>query len=199
MDEFRDLIKQENLLRGAIKNFDAKEESFILKALELAKEAHNGQKRDEGDPYIIHPIRAAYTLINNLGVSDCNLICACLLHDVVEDTAVLLEEIERDFGERVADLVGFVTRGKEETKRDKFEKTIRASQEVKMVKVCDWLDNLRSCVYRTDRGERWQRHLQEDKEMYLPLAENIGDQWLIKEMNKAYKAVLKINGENYEK
>jgi hypothetical protein len=87
-----------------------------------------------------------------------------------------------------------MTRDKEkETKRQKYEKIIHKSQEIKMIKACDWLDNLRSCVYRTDRGERWQRHIKEDKEMYLPLAELIGNKWLIAEMTKAYKEVLRIN------
>jgi GTP pyrophosphokinase len=197
MNKFRDLTIQEGLLKEAIRNFNTEGRACILRALELAKEAHNGQKRDEGDPYIIHPIRVANTLIYNLGIIDCDMVSAGLLHDVVEDTEVPLEEIQKRFGERVAEFVEFMTRDKEkETKKEKYDKIILESQELKVIKACDWLDNLRSCVYRVDRGERWQRHLREDEEMYLPLAKIVGDKWLIAEMIKAHGEVLRVNARN---
>lgn len=195
MSDFRDLELQENKLRDGIRSFIVLEQErlIIISALELAKKAHEGQKRDEGDPYIIHPIRIANTLIYDLKVIDADIIIAGLLHDVVEDTYVPLDEIKEEFGGSVAYFVRALTRDKaRETKREKFEKTINGMEEVKLLKACDWLDNLQSFVYRTDRGERWQRHLVEAKEMYIPLARATNNQWLLQEMKKAYDSVLRL-------
>lgn len=190
MIDFRNFALQEERLMAGIKKFEPSEQNYIKDALELAKQAHQGQKRDEGDPYIIHPVRVANTLIYDLRVSDFEMIIAALLHDVVEDAEVPVEEIRQKFGEKAARLVEALTRKKEkETKREKFEKTIIGPEDALLIKACDWLDNLRSLEFRTDRGERWRRHLNEAKEMYIPLAKAIGDKWLIEEMEKAYKKV----------
>ena len=187
MNDFQNLKTQEEKLRRDIKD------KAILNALNLAKEAHKGQKRDEGDPYIIHPIRIGNILTYDLGIKDKDILIAGLLHDVIEDTSVTTEEIERKFGKKVSDMVSSLTRNKDkETKKEKFEKTLYASEEIRLLKACDWLDNLRSFVYRTDRGERWQRHLKEAQEMYIPLAKATGNKWLITEMEKAYSKVLRI-------
>ncbi len=178
-------------MNNSIKTFAVGEQGRLSDALTLAKRAHQGQKRDEGDPYVIHPIRIANMLISDLKVTDGNIIIAALLHDVVEDTGITLEEIKEKFGEEVGELVHLLTRDKEkETKKEKFEKTLRGSAEDKLLKACDYLDNLRSLLFRTDREERWQRHLREAEEMYIPMAEATRDEWLISEMKKAYRQAL---------
>ena len=192
MNDFQNLKLQEEKFRKALNNLDVEEKPAIVMALELAKKAHAGQNRDEGGQYIIHPIRVANTLIYNLGFRDRNIKIAGLLHDVVEDTNITLAKIEKSFGKNVSDLVATLTRDKEkETKKQTFEKMLQESLEKKILKTCDWLDNLRSFVYRTDRGERWQRHLQEAKEMYIPLARAAENKWLIAEMEKVYDKVLR--------
>ena len=193
MVNFRNLTLQERRLKSGMEKFNSRDKSLILEALEVTKRAHEGQKRDEGDPYIIHPIRVANTLIYDLDITDAEMIITGLLHDVVEDTGVLTQQIKEQFGSRVAGLTKALTRDKEkETKREKFEKTVKGPKEVRLIKTCDWLDNLRSFVYRTDRGERWQRHIKEAREMYIPLVEAVGNGWLMKEMKKAYEAVLRL-------
>lgn len=193
MIDFRDITIQEERLKNRLEKWNFQDRSRILTALELARRAHERQKRDEGDPYIIHPMRVTNTLIGDLNVTDSDMIIAGLLHDVVEDTDISLAEIRRKFGERVVKLVSALTRDKEkETKKDKFEKTVNGPEDVRLIKACDWLDNLRSFIYRTDRGERWQRHLKEAKEMYIPLAEATRDDRLVMEMKNAYEAVLRL-------
>jgi len=191
MNDFQNLKLQEEKLKNGIENLGIK--GNILDALDLAKKAHKEQRRDEGDPYIIHPIRIANMLMYDLGVRSADMVVAGLLHDVVEDTNVTLEEIEEKFGKKVADIILSLTRDKEkETKKEKFDKILKGQQEIKLLKACDWLDNLRSFIYRTDRGERWDRHLQEAKEMYIPLARATENKWLITEMEKAYDEVLRL-------
>ena len=85
MADFRNIAIQEERLRDGVRNFDSQTKSRILDALETAKNAHEGQKRDEGDPYVIHPIRIANTLIHDLNVSGAEIIVAGSPHDVVED------------------------------------------------------------------------------------------------------------------
>ena len=193
MTNFRDLKLHEERLKNGVKKFVPEEQERILNAFDLAEMVHRDQKRDEGDPYIIHPIRIANTLIYDLGISTGDMIIAGLLHDVVEDTNTTLNEITKKFSENVSRLVNALTRYKErETKKDKFKKTISGPEEIRLLKACDCLDNLRSFVYRTDRGERWQRHLQEAKDMYIPLARATGNEWLMTEMEKAYDEVLRL-------
>ncbi len=81
---------------------------LIVRAYELAREAHEGQKRASGEEYIIHPLNVAYIL------SDIHLdeaaISAALLHDVVEDTTFTIEEMQEKFGDEVALLIDGVTK-----------------------------------------------------------------------------------------
>ena len=76
---------------------------IIQKAYNYALEKHGTQLRKSGEPYIIHPTNVAYT-IAELGLDE-QTICAALLHDVVEDTEVTYEDIEREFGKEIADMV----------------------------------------------------------------------------------------------
>ena len=82
--------------------------SKIITAYEFAAKAHEGQTRSSGQPYIIHPLAVSYILLG-LGM-DTDTICAAMLHDVVEDTPVTLDEVKRKFGQDVAMLVDGVTK-----------------------------------------------------------------------------------------
>lgn len=81
---------------------------LVERAYLCAKEAHEGQKRKSGEEYIIHPVEVARILLG-LGITDSSMICAALLHDVVEDTTVTIDEIKEKFGPDVAELVMGVT------------------------------------------------------------------------------------------
>lgn len=83
----------------------------IVAAYQLAKEAHKGQKRKSGEPYIIHPIAVARIVAEEFELG-ANPIMAAFLHDVVEDTPYTLDDIRERFGDDVAFLVGVVTKQK---------------------------------------------------------------------------------------
>ncbi|WP_101846848.1 HD domain-containing protein [Halobacillus sp. Marseille-P3879] len=120
---------------------------MIEKASRFATMAHRGQKRKGStEDYVTHPIRVAETL-HEAGCS-MELICAGLLHDIVEDTPYELEDIEREFGIAVRDLVAIHTEDKTKTWYERKAHTITTVQtgnmEVKSLIVADKLDNLRS-------------------------------------------------------
>lgn len=121
---------------------------MIHKAIIFAACAHEGQKRKGSDiPYIVHPFEVAQ-ILTEAGVSE-HVICAGLLHDTVEDTNVVLEDIQNEFGNEVAELVGLMTEEKTLSWEQRKENAIQAvnttmSQNAKMLVCADKLSNLRS-------------------------------------------------------
>ena len=89
-------------------NYTGKEREMLLHAYDFAKEAHSNQKRASGEPYFIHPCAVAEILID-LGL-DAATIAAALLHDVIEDTEANEEDVRREFGDEVLELVSGVTK-----------------------------------------------------------------------------------------
>ncbi len=159
---------------------------LIEEAYDFAHEAHEGQNRATGEPYIVHPINAAMT------VADLNLdgtaIAAALLHDVVEDCGVSNEEISKRFGADVARLVEGVTKlsrlnllrpedaaWDDEVQADNLRKMFLAMAEdirVIVIKLADRLHNMRT-LYGLDRG-RQARIARETMDIYAPLANRLG-------------------------
>lgn len=120
---------------------------MIEQAERLAARAHDGQKRkNSAAPYIVHPQRVSEIL--SAGGGSEALICAGLLHDVVEDTEVTTEDIRKQFGDRVAELVTAHTENKSLPWQQRKQHTINVvrdgSMEIKSLIVADKLDNLRS-------------------------------------------------------
>ncbi|RDW21180.1 HD domain-containing protein [Oceanobacillus chungangensis] len=118
---------------------------MIEKAKAFAAKAHEGQVRKNSDvPYITHPIRVAERLQKS-GFSEA-LICAGYLHDVVEDTPIEIEDIEREFGKVVAKLVAAHTEDKSKSWQERKQHTIdtvkNTEKEIKYLIVADKLDNL---------------------------------------------------------
>jgi GTP diphosphokinase / guanosine-3',5'-bis(diphosphate) 3'-diphosphatase len=156
-------------------------ENLIQKAYLFSKASHGNQKRHSGDPYFSHPLEVAQILIS-LKLDQASIITA-LLHDVVEDTEVTLEEIEKDFGEEVARLVDGVTKlGKiesipsSERVAENFRKLALAMSEdirVLIVKLADRLHNMRTLFYMPSK-EKKLRKAQESLDIYAPLAGRIG-------------------------
>ncbi len=122
---------------------------LLLKALAFAAHKHKDQRRKdvEASPYINHPISLANILCNEGQVTDIAVICGALLHDTVEDTATSAEELEREFGKRVRDIVMDVTDDrslpKAERKLKQIEHAAHASKQAKLVKLADKISNLR--------------------------------------------------------
>jgi len=164
-----------NLVKGAKK----KDKELIKKAYEFAERAHEGQKRNSGEPYFSHPFETAKTLAK-FGM-DTPTIVAGLLHDVLEDTKVSEEEMKKEFGEDIVFLVNGVTKlgtlkyhGHErhvESLR-KFFVAMTNDLRVVIIKFADRLHNLRTLQFL--REDKRERIALESIEVYAPLADRLG-------------------------
>jgi guanosine-3',5'-bis(diphosphate) 3'-pyrophosphohydrolase len=165
-----------------IRTYDADADvALVQAAFDLAAEAHRLQRRDNGDPYIIHPLAVAEILAGYR--LDVGSIATALLHDVIEDTGISREEIARRFGADIAALVDGVTKltrlelQSDRTKQaENFRKLVLAlSRDIRvlLVKLADRLHNMRTLHYVAS-VERRQRIARETMEIYAPLAERIG-------------------------
>ena len=124
---------------------------MIHRAYELAQEAHSHQKRKTGEPYITHPIAVA-RIVGEEMLLGANPVCAAFLHDVVEDTAYHIEDIEQIFGKDIAFLVRVVTKQKssdrDKSKQvDNFKQMLASLQydiRAILIKLADRLHNMRT-------------------------------------------------------
>ncbi len=152
----------------------------ITNAFQLAEEAHADQKRKSGEPYIIHPVAVA-TILVETGM-DTETVTAALLHDVVEDTDITLEEIQKKFGREVAYLVDGVTKlkkipfsSKEQQQAENVRKMLLAvAKDVRVViiKLADRIHNMRTLQFVPPQKQR--DTAKETMEVYAPLAHRLG-------------------------
>ena len=149
-----------------------------------AAESHQGQFRRSGDPYLVHPVGVA-KIIAELNL-DLPSICAGILHDCVEDTTATSEDIRARFGEEIQKIVDGVTKlgqipwtTREERQAENFRKMLLAMARdirVILVKLADRVDNMRTLQYVSrDKQERVAR---ETREIYAPIANRLGIQWM---------------------
>ncbi len=170
----------EELLRELGEKRTAAEAERVRAAYEYAFAAHQGQKRESGEAYIIHPVQVAGSLLD-LGM-DTTSIMAALLHDVVEDTGHSLEEIKKGFGAEVALLVDGVTKlsrlafqSKQEQQMENLRKMFLAMTQdlrVIIIKLADRLHNMRTL--KALPPEKQQKIARETLEIYAPLAHRLG-------------------------
>ena len=152
----------------------------IEKAFVVADRLHEGQFRQSGDPYIIHPVNVAYILAK-LGMDE-DTIVGGLLHDVVEDTEYTEEQLIADFGEEICALVDGVTKlgnikfaSKENIQAENFRKMFLAMSKdirVLVIKLADRLHNMRTLQYKSP--EKIKEKSTETLEIYAPLAARLG-------------------------
>lgn len=169
-----------NLYEHLSRYLSDKQVEFIKEAFVFAEEAHSGQKRKSGEPYIIHPIGVAQILCDLR--MDSSTIVASLLHDVVEDTEITLEEIQKKYGANIAMLVDGVTKlnkigyvSKEDQQLENYRRMFLAMAKdirVILIKLADRLHNMRTLTSMTPAKQRIIA--QETREIYVPLANRLG-------------------------
>ncbi len=174
------MLKSEELI-NKVKNYNKfLNPETLSKAYDFALKAHEKQKRDEGSPYIIHPIAVA-DILTELKL-DSATIATGLLHDTIEDTHATYNTIESEFGKEVADLVDGVTKisvfenqAISNSKAENFRKLILATSKdirVLLVKLADRLHNMRTI--KVVEKEKQIRKAKETMEIYAPLADRMG-------------------------
>ena len=174
-------ILYDELIASVKKYHPSTDISMIEKAYKIAYEAHEGQKRKSGEPYIIHPLCVAIILADL--ELDKETIVAGLLHDVVEDTVMTTEEITKEFGAEVALLVDGVTKlGQLSYSADKVEEQaenlrkmfLAMAKDIRviMVKLADRLHNMRTLKYM--KPEKQKEKARETMDIYAPLAQRLG-------------------------
>lgn len=154
--------------------------AIVLRAYEIGADAHAGQQRKSGEPYILHPVAVAAILANMR--MDYQSVTAAILHDTIEDTPVTKERLMDEFGEEIAALVDGVTkldkmkfRTRQEATAESFRKLMMAMSEdlrVIFIKLSDRLHNMRTLGAMGDGSRR--RIARETLDIYVPIAERLG-------------------------
>lgn len=184
----------ENLIRTVRTHHPKADIDLIERAYRTADEAHRGQKRKSGEPYITHPVAVAQILAE-LGIG-AKTLAAALLHDTVEDTDYTLDMLRKDFGDEVAMLVDGVTKldklkygdsAQAETVR-KMVVAMSKDIRVLVIKLADRLHNARTWGFVS--SESAKRKAQETIEIYAPLAHRLGIQAIKWELEDLSFAVL---------
>jgi len=181
-EERKQILKKYHKLLGAWQRKGKPEDLVMIrKALNIALDAHKDMRRKSGEPYIYHPIAVAQICVSEIGLGTTSVICA-LLHDVVEDTDITIEEIETIFGERVAKIVDGLTKIKgifdkntPSQQAENFKKillTLSDDVRVILIKIADRLHNMRTLDSMAH--EKQLKIASETTTLFSPLAHRLG-------------------------
>lgn len=170
-----------NVVKAYLESNHRKKIEIIERAYRFAKHAHAGVRRRSGEPYILHPIAVAQIVISELGLGSTS-ICAAMLHDVVEDTEYTREDIEANFGPKVASIVEELTKisggifgNKASLQAENFRKLLLSMStdvRVVLIKMADRLHNMRTLG--SLRPEKQYKIAGETLYVYAPLAHRLG-------------------------
>ncbi len=170
----------EDLLNTCRKHLREVDEDLVRKGFKVAFEAHKNDYRASGEPYFLHPLAVAKIVAEEISIDDVSVVAA-LLHDVVEDTAMSIEFIKKEFGETIAEIVNGVTKiggifkGQEINQAENYRKLLLSmvnDLRVILVKFADRLHNMRTLDYV--RPEKQRRIARETLEIYAPFANRFG-------------------------
>ncbi len=174
-DAFREVLD------GYLASNHRKKVEIIERAFNFAKEAHKGIRRRSGEPYILHPIAVAKIASQEIGLGSTS-ICAALLHDVVEDTDYTVEDIEQNFGKKIAQIVAGLTKisggifgDKASAQAENFRKLLLTMSEdirVVLIKMADRLHNMRTLGSMAPNKQ--YKIAGETLYIYAPLAHRLG-------------------------
>ena len=169
------------VLDGYLASNHRKKVEIIERAFAFAKEAHKGIRRRSGEPYILHPIAVAKIASQEIGLGSTS-ICAAMLHDVVEDTEYTVEDIEQNFGKKIAQLVSGLTKisggifgDKASAQAENFRKLLLTMSEdirVILIKMADRLHNMRTLGSMAPNKQ--YKIAGETLYIYAPLAHRLG-------------------------
>ncbi len=174
------LKKYRSLLRVLRPSLQKGDRSSIRKAFDMALEAHKDMRRRSGEPYIFHPIAVAQIAAEEIGLGPTSIICA-LLHDIVEDTSVSLETVEKEFGKKTATIIDGLTKisgvfdQKSSIQAENFRKmllTLADDVRVILIKLADRLHNMRTLDSLPT--EKQLKISSETNYLYAPLAHRLG-------------------------
>lgn len=157
------------------------DEELLRRAYRFSEEAHRGQKRNSGEPYVTHAVEVA-KILAELQL-DSTTVASGLIHDVVEDTKMTIGDVEREFGAEIAAIVDGLTKiaklptsgSKQDRQVESYRKlllSIAKDARVIIVKLADRLHNMRTLGYLPE--ERQRRIAQETRDLYAPLAHRFG-------------------------
>jgi len=177
-----DLIQRrfEDLVQNCSRCESKTDQKLIAKAFRMASEAHKGMKRKSGEPYILHPIAVAKIVTYEIGLGATSVICG-LLHDVVEDTEYTIEDIENNFGKKVASIIDGLTKisgvfdNKSSLQAENFRKmllTLSDDVRVILIKLADRLHNMRTL--NSLPPNKQIKISGETTYLYAPLAHRLG-------------------------
>ena len=164
----------------------------IRKAFNISMEAHKEMRRKSGEPYIYHPLEVALICVQEIGLGPTSIICA-LLHDVVEDTELTLEDIEKDFGPKVRQIIDGLTKIAENFEQsqsaqaENFRKMVLTLSEdvrVILIKLADRLHNMRTLKSMARNSQLKIAH--ETNYIYAPLAHRLGLYQIKSELEDLY-------------
>lgn len=179
--EKKEILKRYRaLLRACKPTLQRGDKKEIRKAFDMALESHKNMRRKSGEPYIYHPIAVAQIAAEEIGLGTTSIVCA-LLHDVVEDTDITLEDIEREFGKKTAKIIDGLTKisgvfdYNSSLQAENFRKmllTLADDVRVILIKLADRLHNMRTMDFMP--RQKQLKIASETIYLYAPLAHRLG-------------------------
>jgi GTP pyrophosphokinase len=166
----------------------------VLCAYEMAENVHQFQQRNDGTPYFWHPTRVTKILLDELTITEPDILVTALLHDTLEDSDILNPEVlEYNFGNYVSYLVEMLTKEirvedgplREKIDREYVERLKKAPEDCLVIKLADRLDNFRCLEFNLKRNP--YKYVKETSEHYMPMAEsssNLNILYLLRELKK---------------